>query len=83
MGWKRQNGRLILSDAFFCSFRAVCVQPGHYPADLARRFRPFVDLLLTRRLDSKKPRLVAGRKALILLRILVAGAGFEPAAFRL
>jgi hypothetical protein len=27
---------------------------AHYPADLARGFRPFVDLLLTRRGDTKK-----------------------------
>ena len=54
-------------DALFCGFRAFLILLVYYPADLARCFRPFVDLLLTRRGDSKKPRCLAGRKALISL----------------
>ena len=43
----------------------------------------FVDLLLTWIAGMQKPRGKAGRMSLITIRILVAGAGFEPAAFRL
>jgi hypothetical protein len=50
-----------------CGFRAVCVLRAYYPTGIARGFGPFVDLLLTRGLDSKKPRWLAGRKALMLL----------------
>jgi len=38
---------------------------GYYPADLARCFRPFVDLLLTRGLERKKPPLGAALKHLM------------------
>jgi hypothetical protein len=48
-------------------FRAFLMLLGYYPAVFARCFRPFVDLLLTRRSDSKKPHLVAWRKALMFL----------------
>jgi hypothetical protein len=39
---------------------------AYYPTGIARGFGPFVDLLLTRGLDSKKPHQMVGRKALIL-----------------
>ncbi|WP_203232283.1 hypothetical protein, partial [Gemmobacter caeruleus] len=52
----------------FCGFRALLILPDPYPTDLARGFRPFVDLLLTRSSDSKKPRWMAGRMWLITLR---------------
>ncbi|NGQ92448.1 hypothetical protein G5V65_16250 [Rhodobacter sp. HX-7-19] len=51
-------------NAFVCGLRAFLILPTYYPADFARGFGPFVDLLLTRRGDSKKPRGEAGRKAL-------------------
>ena len=38
----------FLPSALFCGFRAFLVLPVYYPADLARCFGPFVDLLLTR-----------------------------------
>ncbi len=78
-----QKRHLILLSAACCGFRASPILPCYYPADLARRIRPFVDLLLTRRGDSKKLPGGAARNVLICYRILVAGAGFEPAAFRL
>lgn len=62
-----QKRHLILLSAVCCGFRALLILPAYYPADLARCFRPFVDLLLTRRLDSKRPHQMAGRKALITL----------------
>ena len=65
VGLRRPNGRPVLSSASFCGFRAFLVQPGYYPTDLARGIRPFVDLLLTRGGERKKPRGEAGRKALI------------------
>lgn len=40
---------------------------GNVTADLARGFGPFVDLLLTRGLERKKPRCIAGRMCLISL----------------
>ena len=58
---------LDLPSAFDCGFRAFLILLGYYPSDLARRFRPFVVLLLTRRLHSKRPRGEARRKALIML----------------
>jgi hypothetical protein len=51
--------------AFFCGFRAVCVLSAPYRTVFARRFGLFVDLLLTRWEDSKKPRGKAGRKLLM------------------
>lgn len=42
--------------AVCCGFRALRFLPAYHPTDLARGIRPFVDLLLTRREDSKKPR---------------------------
>lgn len=57
----------------FCGFRAVLILPGYYPTGIARGIRPFVDLLLTRRSDSKKPRWMAGRKTLIC--IVKSGCG--------
>ena len=48
-----------------------------------RNLPRFVDLLLTRRAHMQKPRCWAGRMSLIILRILVAGVGFEPTTFRL
>jgi hypothetical protein len=52
-------------NAVRCGFRALLLLPGHYPADLARGFGPFVDLLLTRRVERKKPHQMAGRMSLI------------------
>ncbi|WP_395543813.1 hypothetical protein, partial [Neotabrizicola sp. sgz301269] len=60
-------------NALFCGFRAFLSLPAYYLTGITRRFRPFVDLLLTRRLDSKKPRWMAGRKALIC--IVLFGCG--------
>jgi hypothetical protein len=54
-------------------FGVACVLLASYPTGIARCFRPFVDLLLTRREDSKKPHHLAGRKALI--RIAKFGCG--------
>jgi hypothetical protein len=62
---RRPNRQLFLPSAVDSGFRAVCVQPGHYPADLARRFGPFVDLLLTRSLERKKPPGGAARNVLM------------------
>ncbi len=42
-----------------------------------------VDTALTRFAQVHSPVFLSGTKTLILLWILVAGAGFEPAAFRL
>jgi hypothetical protein len=53
------------SIAFFCGFGALRVLSAPYPAGIARSFGPFVDLLLTCRLDSKKPHQMAGRMFLI------------------
>jgi hypothetical protein len=53
-------GLVILPSAFFCGFRVFLILLRYYPADLARGFGLFVDLLLTRGLDSKKPRGDAG-----------------------
>ena len=44
------------SSALFCGFRAFLILHGYYPPDLARRFRPFVDLLLTRLANKQEPR---------------------------
>jgi hypothetical protein len=65
---QRQLGEMFaipLLKAVGCGFRAFLILPAYDPADLARGIRPFVDLLLTRRWDSKKPHQMAGRKALI------------------
>ena len=64
--------------ALRCGFRAFHVLRGYYPAGIARRFRPFVDLLLTRRLDSKKPRGEAGHKRLILIQDFGCGSLTPP-----
>ena len=49
-----------------------------------RRSLPcFVDLLLTWDLDMRMPRGEAGRMALITIRNLVSGVGFEPTTFML
>lgn len=55
----------FLSIHTFCGFRAFLSLPAYYPTGIARGIRPFVDLLLTRRSDSKKPHQMEGRKALI------------------
>jgi hypothetical protein len=60
-------------DALFCGFRAVCVLRGYYPPDLARSFRPFVDLLLTRGLERKKP--PCGAAANLLRSFIDLGCG--------
>ena len=39
-----------------------------YPTGITRGFRLFVDILLTRRVDSKKPRWMAGRMSLMTFR---------------
>jgi hypothetical protein len=51
----------------FCGSRALLILPGHYPTGIARGIRPFVDLLLTRRVERKKPPGWAALKLLILL----------------
>jgi len=66
-GLTRLNRPPFLLGAFFCGFRAFLILLGYYPPDLARSFGPFVDLLLTRAGERKKPRLVAGRMCLITL----------------
>lgn len=48
---------------FSCAPRPV----GPVSPDLARGIHPFVDLLLTRREERKKPHQVAGRMSLMLL----------------
>ncbi len=55
----------LLSNTLLCCFRAVCVQSAPYPAGIARRFHPFVDLLLTRGLECQKPPGGAALKRLI------------------
>jgi hypothetical protein len=58
---EKSRGRSrFLTSALFCGFRGFLILPASYPTDLARGFGPFVDLLLTRREDSKKPRCLAG-----------------------
>ena len=54
----------ILLDALWCGFRAFGVLLAPYPADFARGFGPFVDLLLTWKIQRKKP---PGRAAIKLL----------------
>lgn len=56
-----------LPDAVGCGFRAFLNLPAYYPADVARCFGPFVDLLLTRAEQCKEPPLGA---AINLLRLL-------------
>lgn len=56
---------------------------GEVGKSLARNLGHFVDLLLTRLAEMRKPRGEAGRKALTSLVFLVAGTGFEPVTFRL
>jgi hypothetical protein len=45
----------FLSIAVRCGFRAFLILRAYYPTDLARGFGPFVDLLLTRAFERKKP----------------------------
>lgn len=59
------SGLRLLSNALRFGFRAVCVLRAYYPTDLARRFRPFVDLLLTCGWERKKPPLGAAGNVLI------------------
>jgi hypothetical protein len=66
-GLRGPNRPPFLPSAFCCGFRAFLILPCHYPTDLTRRFRPFVDLLLTRGLERKKPPLRAALKLLIYL----------------
>ena len=73
----RPNGTPFLPSAFFCGFRASPILPGYYPTGIARSFGPFVDLLLTCREDSKKPRGEAGRMCLIMLEEFGCG-GVQP-----
>lgn len=56
-----------------CGFGAFLILPGYYPTVFARGFGPFVDLLLTRGEERKKPHHLAGRMSLILL--LETGCG--------
>ena len=65
------------SIAFFGGFRAVCVLHGYYPADFARGFRPFVDLLLTRRWERKKPPRRAAANVLICI-VKTGCGGAQP-----
>lgn len=62
-GWQafKDLGPRSLPSAFFCGFRALLIPSGYYPTDLARSFGPFVDLLLTCRMERKKPHHMAGR----------------------
>lgn len=57
----------FLSIHTFCGFRAFLSLPAYYPTGIARGIRPFVDLLLTRAVERRKPRLAAGRMCLISL----------------
>ena len=54
-GLRRPNRPPFLSTFARCGFRPFSILPAYYPTDLARCFRPFVDLLLTRGLERKKP----------------------------
>ena len=63
----RPNRPFFLPSAFFCSFRAFLILWAYYLTGIARGFRPFVDLLLTRCWESKKPPVGAARKMLIYL----------------
>ena len=74
-GWQafKALGPRSLPSAFFCSFGAFLILRGYYPSDLARRFRPFVDLLLTRGGERKKPPMWAALKRLIYLGIFGCG----------
>jgi hypothetical protein len=58
------KGLPFLSALSFRASGAVLIRFACYPSDLARRFRPFVDLLLTCRGQRKKP---PGREAIKLL----------------
>lgn len=60
-----QKRHLILLSAACCGFRASPILPCYYPADFARGFGPFVDLLLTRAEERKKPPVGAALKLLI------------------
>jgi hypothetical protein len=62
-----------LPDAVGCGFRAFLILPAHYPTDLARSFGPFVDLLLTRVGERKKPPL--GAAANLLSSLSKTGCG--------
>ena len=55
------------SIALFCGFRAFLILRGHYPPVFARGIHPFVDLLLTRRWERKRPPLGAALERLFSL----------------
>ncbi len=63
----RALGPGSLLSALFCRFRAFLILRAYYLPDLARRFRLFVDLLLTCVGERKKPPL---RAAVNVLRSL-------------
>lgn len=69
-GLRRSNRPPFLPSAVFCGFRALRVLSASFPPDLARGIRPFVDLLLTRRGERKKP---PGRTA---RNVLICNANF-------
>ncbi len=54
-------------NAGFCGFRSFPSRSAPYPTEIARGFRPFVDLLLTRAWERKNPPLRAAGNALITL----------------
>ena len=59
--------------AFDCGFRAFLILLAPYPTGIARRFCPFVDLLLTRGEERKKPPLGAALRRLICIGIFGCG----------
>jgi hypothetical protein len=67
MDLRRLSGPPFLPSAFDCGFGAVLIRRGHYPTGIARCFRPFVDLLLTRRAERKKSPQRAALKRLFSL----------------
>lgn len=64
-GIYRYRTGFFLSSLTLCGFRAFRVLRAYYPADLVRGIRPFVDLLLTRVGERKKPPGRAARNVLI------------------
>lgn len=62
MGLRRPNRPPFLPTSARCGFSAFLIRPAYYPTDLARCFGPFVDLLLTRGLERKKPPVRAALK---------------------
>ena len=66
-----------LPDAVGCGFRAFLNLPAYYPADVARCFGPFVDLLLTRVVERKKPPMRVAANVLILF-IKTGCGGLQP-----